>query len=122
VQIVNYAPRTFTVSARLYFDPRYEGETIIAEARTALTDRYSFRKMHLGEAVSASAIISLLQGIPGVVGVDLDYFHFSTASATRETRLPARAGYVDQGGTVFPAELLTLDAAGLTITAAAIPA
>jgi hypothetical protein len=122
VQIVNYSPLTFTLSVRLFVDPRYDGDSIAAEARAGLLERYSFRRMHLAEAVTASAIISQLQGIRGVVGVDLDYLHISTASAALESRLPAHAGYVDQTGTVFPAELLTLDPSNLTLNVAATPA
>lgn len=117
VQIVNYSPVAFTLSVKLFFDPRHDGGAIAAEARTALLERYSFAKMHLGEAVTASSVVSQLQGIRGVVGVDLDYLHISTASATRESRLPARAGHVDQTGAVFPAELLTLAPSNLTVAA-----
>jgi Baseplate J-like protein len=119
VQIVSYAPRTFSLSVRLYCDARFDTETIIAEARAVLEERYSFRKMHLGEGVTASTIITLLQNVAGVVGVDLDYLHLSSSPATREMRLPARGGYVDRNGTVFPAELLTLDTSNLSITVAA---
>jgi predicted phage baseplate assembly protein len=119
VQIVSYAPRTFSLSLRLYCDARFDTETIIAEARAVLEERYSFRKMHLGEGVTASTIITLLQNVAGVVGVDLDYLHLSSSPATREMRLPARGGYVDRNGTVFPAELLTLDTSNLSITVAA---
>ena len=119
VQIVSYAPRTFSLSVRLYCDARFDTETIIAEARAVLKERYSFRKMRLGEGVTASTIITLLQNVAGVVGVDLDYLHLSSSPATREMRLPARGGYVDRNGTVFPAELFTLDTSNLSITVAA---
>jgi hypothetical protein len=118
VQIVSYVPRTFTVSARLHCDPRFDSAKIIADARAVLEQRYSFGKMHLGEAVTASTVVSLLQKIAGVVGVDLDYLHLSSSPATLEMRLPARGGYVDRDGTVFPAELLTLDSSSLSITVA----
>ncbi len=117
VQIVNHVSRTFTASARLHCDPRFDSEKIIADARAVLEERYAFRKMHLGEAVTASTIITLLQNVVGVVGVDLDYLHLSSSPPTREMRLPARGGYVDRDGTLFPAELLTLDTSTLSITA-----
>jgi Baseplate J-like protein len=118
VQIVSYVPRTFIVSARLHCDPRFDSAKIIADARAVLEERYSFGKMHLGEAVTTSTVVSLLQKIAGVVGVDLDYLHLSSSPATLEMRLPARGGYVDRDGTVFPAELLTLDSSSLSITVA----
>lgn len=121
VQIVNHVPRTFTVSVRLHCDPRFDTEKITSDARAVLEERYSFRKMHLGEAVTASTIITLLQSVAGVAGVDLDYLHLSSLPATRETRLPARAGYVDRNGTLFAAELLTLDTSTLSITAVPTP-
>jgi hypothetical protein len=106
----------------LYCDQRFDKEKVITDARAALEVRSAFRKMQLGEAVTASAIIALLQAIPGVLGVDLDYLHFSSQPATRETRLAARAGHVDRDGVVFAAELLTLDTAALSLTAITTPA
>jgi phage-related baseplate assembly protein len=122
VQIVNHVPRPFAVSVKLYCDQRFDKEKVITDARAALEARYAFRNMQLGEAVTASAIIALLQVIPGVLGVDLDYLHFSSQPATRETRLAARAGHVDRDGAIFAAELLTLDTAALSLTAITTPA
>lgn len=122
VQIVNCVPRPFAVSVKLYCDQRVDKERVITAARAALEVRYAFRKMQLGEAVTASAIIALLQAIPGVLGVDLDYLHFSSQPATSEVRLAARAGHVDRDGVVFAAELLTLDTAALSLTAITTPA
>ena len=122
VQIVNYVPRTFTVAVRLHSDPRFDTGKIIADARAVLEERYSFRQMHLGEAVTRLDDHHPPANVAGVIGVDLDYLHLSSLPATRETRLPARAGHVNRNGTVFPAELLTLDTSTLSIAAVATPA
>lgn len=116
VQIVDHVANTFVIAARLHFDERYNEADVLAEAAKALTERFSFRRMRLGEAVTASAVISLLQAVRGVIGVDLDLLHLSSAPATAASRLPARGGYIDREGTVYPAELLTLDVTALALT------
>ncbi len=107
--------------ARLHVEARYDEATVIAEATALLIDRFSFKRMRLGEAITASAIVSLLQSVRGVVGVDLDLLHKSSEPAGTSSRLPARGGYVDRSGAVFPAELLTLNITALALTAVLAP-
>lgn len=116
-EVVNYQPRSFAVNAVLHTDERFDAENILGEATRFFETRYSFDSMQLGESVNSSDIISLLQSVAGVLGVDLDYLHFTENAATRETRLPARRGRTNFSGTIFPAELLTLDPAALSLTA-----
>ena len=117
VQVVDHAAATFVVAARLHVDDRHDAATVVAEAAALLTDRFSFARMRLGEAVTASGVISLLQSVRGVVGVDLDRLHRSVDAPDRASRLPARVGSIDRAGAIHPAELLTLDPAALELTA-----
>jgi predicted phage baseplate assembly protein len=119
VEIVNYAPLSFKVQAKLYYDHRYDEDGILAAATASLTERFNFAHRQLGQAVTSADIISLLQNLDGVRGVDLDALHLEGTPGARHTRLPARAGHIDRHGQVFPAELLTLADNGLNLTAIA---
>jgi predicted phage baseplate assembly protein len=108
----------FAVEAKLFFDERFDSAAVVAAARAALEARYAFSRMQLGEAVAASAVITLLQGVSGVIGVDLDRLYRPSLEAPQKrARLPARLGHVARDGTAHPAELLVLDVARVSITA-----
>lgn len=115
-EIINHEPLPFAIAAKLHYDERYEPESLQAIAEERLLARFSFATMQLGEAVTSSTVITLLQTIPGITGVDLDHLHLSSALASRESRLPARSGHIDRHGTRFPAQLLTLDADRVALT------
>jgi hypothetical protein len=113
----------FAVEAKLFFDDRFDTAAVAAAARAALEARYAFSRMQLGEAVAASGVITLLQGVSGVIGVDLDRLYRPSVEApVKRSRLPARLGHVARDGTVYPAELLVLDATRVSITAVAVTA
>jgi hypothetical protein len=113
----------FAVEAKLFFDERFDAAAVVAAARAALEARYAFASMQLGEAVAASAVITLLQGVSGVIGVDLDRLYRPGLEApVKRARLPARRGHVARDGTAHPAELLVLDAARVLITAVGVTA
>lgn len=115
-EIINHEPLPFFIAAKLHYDQRHDPEALRATASNRLVERFSFASMQLGEAVTASSIISLLQDIPGIIGVDLDHLHLSSAAASRQSHLSARSGHIDRHGTRFPAQLLTLDANGWVLT------
>lgn len=117
VKVVNYQSRIFRAVLKIYYDDRYSGNTIEEAARVSLAARYSFAAMHLGEAVTSAEFLAILHEIPGVVGIDLDFLHFTDRPASRQIRLPATIGRIRKNGTVRSAELITLDTSesGLSI-------
>jgi hypothetical protein len=115
-EILNHEPLPFALAAKLHYDNRHDPATLHAVALERLLARFSFATMQLGEAVPSSTVIALLQTIPGVLGVDLDQLHRTSATASRQDRLPARSGHIDRHGTRFPAQLLTLETDHVALT------
>lgn len=112
--VSSYERVSFQVAAQLVIDPRYRTEEVIGRAQAALLDAFSFERRSLGEAVQASDVIAVLQGVRGVVAVDLDGLYRRGEPAALASLLaaqPARAA----GGQVLPAQLLVLDAAGIDL-------
>jgi len=62
------------IHARVRISPEYEWETREPKIRNALLDHFSFEHRELGQDALLSEAISVIQGIPGVVYVDVDIF------------------------------------------------
>lgn len=112
VSVRNYVPASFVVEARLFPDPAYRSEDVEAAAWSSLEAAFSFDARDLGQGVSRAQVISVLQAVDGVLGVDLDHLYRTGASATLEVRLGSAAAGPALDGTVpKAAELLTIDIA-----------
>jgi hypothetical protein len=79
-----------TIRANLVVAPDRERDAVRGAARTALLDRLSFHQAELGRALHASQVITTLQLVPGVLGVDLDVLHFRDAASWSPPQLTAR--------------------------------
>lgn len=118
VSVRNHAPVGFGVAARLFADPAWMPEDVIAAARQAVMAAFSFDRRALGQAVSQAQVVAALQAVPGVRGVDLDALYRGTTPAL-QTRLGAAVGRPDLHGALpVAAELLTLDPARLHLEVA----
>lgn len=62
------------ISANIKIDPGYQWETLEPKIRAAVLDRFSFEQMDLGQHALLSDAISTMQGVRGVVYVDVDKF------------------------------------------------
>ena len=70
--IDNYTPVAVLVTASLIVDDRYVATDVLAAARAALLDDLSFARRDFAQPVYLSDIYAVLQGVAGVVGVDVD--------------------------------------------------
>ena len=113
VNVRNYRPVGFGVSARLFANPAYMPADVITAARKALLAAFSFDARGLGQGVSQAQVIAALQAVPGVDGVDLDALFLGTTPAL-QPHLRAAVGQPDPHGALpVAAELLVLDPARL---------
>lgn len=119
------ARRFFQLSARLFHHPDYRAEDVELAARVTLVDAFGFARRNIGQVVSAAEVVSALQQVPGVVGVDLDQLALiddsgsPSHSADLGTALPARAAEVlpaEEEEEFAAAELLTVLEAGIALT------
>jgi predicted phage baseplate assembly protein len=70
------------VSAKVRIDPDYQWDTLEPKIRAAVLERFSFERLELGEDLLRSDAIKVMQGVTGVLYVDVDVF-----DAISESRL-----------------------------------
>ncbi len=67
----SFLETTFRLSAGIRYDPAYAQPAVQAAIMQALTQSYSFTARSFGQGVSGDKIAALIQGIPGVVAVNV---------------------------------------------------
>ena len=116
VALLGHQASTFHLGLRIKRDPAYDIKTVLASVEDTLRDQYSFAKRALSQPVQQSEVIAVVQGVPGVVAVDITRLYGGTrppdqtVPGTAQVRLLASQMRVESG-VAQPAELLTLDAA-----------
>lgn len=79
--IRNYTEVRVEVTAKIIaHDPDRQPDALEAAAREAVLDAFSFERRELGRPLHASDVLAVLQGVSGVVGVDLDPFGYVTST------------------------------------------
>ena len=118
-----HTPLRFGLSARVATDPDLVRETVLAAVRAALAAAFSFPARAFGQGVAASQLLAVMQGVPGIVAVDLDSLGlvsdagvYSPQDALTSPNLPARTAYRDAGNVLHGAELLLLAPASVTLS------
>lgn len=74
VQLAARELLVLVMSAGIRIHPDHRWETVVAELRARLLAALGFERRELGQSVTSSEVLSLMQSIPGVVYVDLDSF------------------------------------------------
>jgi hypothetical protein len=113
LQIDPYVAWPFAVEAAVVVDPDYEAAAVLAAVRTALTGEFSFERRAFAQSVAESEVVATIQRVVGVEGVELQWLHL----VGEYTLLPAQRARFS-GGTIIPAQLLTLPPDQVTVTAA----
>jgi len=111
LRILPYRERPFCVEARIFADPTFDANEVLAQAREALLDAYSFDARALCEDVGASSIVALLQSVRGVRAVILENLFESSTNRHNEACLTG-----DDGATDEAASLLVIDPEGIVLT------
>jgi hypothetical protein len=114
LSLAPYQPLPFRVGAQLVIDPRYRTEDVLIQAEAALLDAFSFDRRELEQPLYASDVLHVLQGVPGVVAVDLDALHRADAPPALEPLLTAQPARF-AGGQVLPSQLLLLQTGGVAL-------
>jgi hypothetical protein len=119
VVIGSYAPRTFRLAAGLRIDPRHVPAEVLADAAEALRTAFGFAARDFAQPVTGAEAIAALQGVEGVVSVDLDALELTdgttpASAVAAAVVLPARS--TRWSGTILqPSELLLLDDGGIDL-------
>ncbi len=105
-----FTPRAFGVRASVLVDPTYLWDDVTASAREALAEAFSFTARRFGQGVTPADVVTVLQGIDGVLAVDLDRIwrvDLSSLAAPPQVILEA-APPMDVNGKRQTAELLLI--------------
>jgi hypothetical protein len=113
----SYDALTFNLTARLLIDDAYDFEDVQAAAVAALEAAFAFEQRGFAQPVTSAEIIELLQGVAGVIAVDVDELYRTGEAAGLAAVLSAQPARYDKAtGTILPAQLLLLNDAGLSLT------
>jgi predicted phage baseplate assembly protein len=62
------------ISARIRIDPAYRWEMVVTDVRARLLEAFAFERRDLGQDVTSSEVLSVMQSVRGVTYVDLEAF------------------------------------------------
>jgi len=118
--IQSYIPLSFCLAAGIKINTRYIKEKVLKQVKSTLESQFSFDSRSLGQPVTKSEVLALMQSVPGVEAVDMDALHLSGESHEEKMDmdyLTARKGRWDpEAQSTAPAELLTISPKGITLT------
>ena len=110
VQVATYRPAYFRVTAVLTVDPDYDPALVTAAVAAALAAAFGFAAREFGAPVLLSQVLAVMQGVAGVVAVDLETLYRTGDSPALNPVLAASGPQPGTtAGAAVAAELLTLD-------------
>jgi len=109
VTLKSYRGTTFKLVADVKVNADHIAKDVLAGVESALRASFSFEARAFGQPVTLSEVLAVMQGVAGVVAVDINKLHRSDEAEALNSFLPARAPQPGDDAQVLPAELLTLD-------------
>jgi hypothetical protein len=113
VRVSPHTALTFTLNARVAFDPDLIQADVFAAVKAALAAAFAFEVRGFGQGVSASEILAEMQNVPGVVAIDLETLN--GLDPINHPNIPARVAHWDASA-IKGADLLLIDPDGITLT------
>ncbi len=80
LDVHSFIPRTFSLDAGLLVDARAVSADVFAAAANAILAAFAFSQRSFAQPVTAAEITATLQGVPGVVAVDLNSLTLDNAA------------------------------------------
>lgn len=116
-RVDTYQPVFFALTAKLLCDPRYRWQDVKAAATAALIDAFGFAARDFAQPVTSAEVIATLQGVAGVVAVDLDALRRIDQPETPAGALLEATQVKWPAGSALPelAELLLISPAGIAL-------
>jgi hypothetical protein len=116
MEVDSYILLRFNLEARIVIDERHLPEVIQGQIEAAIDNTFSFDYRAFGQAVTSAEVIAIIQGIEGVIAVDLDALYQRDRSRTLERTLETSpAQFNPRTGDITPAQLLLSNPAGIQL-------
>jgi hypothetical protein len=122
LEVQTYRKAFFELSATIIVKPDFIADDVVAAVEQALRAAFSFDARGFGQPVMLSEVMAAMQGVSGVLAVDLDRLsRIDNVLRLKELSLlsdalAAAAPSVQDDGTLLAAELLTLDPRPVQLT------
>lgn len=114
VTVVTYRSAFFKVTAQIRIHPDYQEEKVFRLIREELVNAFSFANRNFGQPVTYSEVVTVMQKVEGVLGVDIDLLYRSDEVPGLyhliEAKIPEPGSKV-----TFPAELLLIDSGSVLL-------
>lgn len=119
LEIESHPPVPFRIEAKIKTDPDFLFEGVKTSTKNALEAAFSFDARSFGQEVALSKVISIIQGVAGVIAVDVDKLYIADEPRELNPRLAGEAT-VSGAKAKFTPRLLILDTGpdGLKLEAA----
>jgi hypothetical protein len=114
-RIDSFNSLSFNLSASVLVDSRYIREKIQAAVTDVLKKAFSFEQRSFGQAVTQSEVLAVIQGVEGVIAVDLNALYLKGDMPALNAYLRAGSARMDNGTQIL-AELLTVNPGGIELT------
>lgn len=116
-RVDTYTPVFFNLKAKVKVNPRHVTATVLAAVETALQAAFAFEPRAFGQAATAAEVVTVMQGVPGVIAIDLDrLFRVDIPTPDFSDVLFAeRVRWPQNQQNPLPAELLLINPAGVTL-------
>ncbi len=71
ITVVSFLETLFSLSADVQYDPNYSQPAVQAQILETLSESYNFANRTFGQGVSADEVSTVIQGVPGVIAVNV---------------------------------------------------
>jgi hypothetical protein len=114
VIIESFNPLFFDIKAKVLIDSNYLTNKVIDEIEAVLENAFSFELRDFGQSATPSEITAKIQGVDGVIAVDLDTLNGLDPFAKEHFRLQSKFARWENDE-ILPAQLLTINPNGIEI-------
>lgn len=77
IRLDSYQAVQFNVNAKLKIDGTYLSDNVLKDAEQTLLAKFNFAQRELAQGIAASDVIAILQQVPGVIAVHLNFLAYT---------------------------------------------
>jgi predicted phage baseplate assembly protein len=108
IVVLGFVAVTFQLTATVGIAVDRVAADVLTAVQGALSTAFDFEQRSIGEPVFRSEVITTMQQVPGVLGVDLTQLNRDDEPVSLDARLIAAPATVNAAGAAIAAELITI--------------